>query len=373
MSPAGPGPDRVFLVGYYGFDNLGDDAIRTAIEQAADDLGVAIPWFASRGPSTDPRAVRTSLRSMPRYVRAVLGVDRVVLGGGGILKDEGLRLPLELFATALLARLTRREVTLAGVGAGPFYRGVGKWLIRATARLASVRTVRDDSSATALRGLGVGGVEVGADPIFALRSDEDAGPRDALPIDRSAIVSVRPWFPGRAAVLEERRASLRTSLATVLTDLVEDGWRVRLVAMHWPRDRDEARRIVDEAGLADRVEVVDQRLDWPALMALVASADLVVTMRYHCLAAAALAGRPTIALAYEPKVASLAARIAVPTVDVQAPDLAAQVQALVRVATDDPPRLLPDATVVAELRTDARRILRHALTGRRGDGPDPAS
>ena len=100
----------------------------------------------------------------------------MVLGGGGILKDEGLRLPLELFVTALIARLAGKRVTLLGVGVGPFYRRVGRWLVAAVARLSQVRTVRDAASTAALRELGVGRVLTGADPIFSTDSGADGRP-----------------------------------------------------------------------------------------------------------------------------------------------------------------------------------------------------
>jgi polysaccharide pyruvyl transferase WcaK-like protein len=210
-------------------------------------------------------------------------------------------------------------------------------------------------------------VEVGADPIFALgdaASNENVAAADPA-AGRRAVVSIRPWYPARAHSADERRAALRLALGRGIRDLVDAGWDVRLVALHWPRDRDEAVRVVDEAGLADRVEIVDRRLDWPALEALVASADLVVTMRYHCLAAAALAGRPTIALAYEPKVTSLGTRIGVPVLDVDAPDLADRLRAHAERTSGDRDAFIPDAATVVELHVAARRIVARALLGRR--------
>ena len=54
---------RIFLVGYYRVGNLGDEAIRTAVEQAAEAFGAEVTRCATRGPTTgDPREVRSSLR-----------------------------------------------------------------------------------------------------------------------------------------------------------------------------------------------------------------------------------------------------------------------------------------------------------------------
>ena len=46
--------ERVFLVGYYGVANLGDEAIRMAIERAAPRLGAEVVAYASR--TADPEA-----------------------------------------------------------------------------------------------------------------------------------------------------------------------------------------------------------------------------------------------------------------------------------------------------------------------------
>jgi polysaccharide pyruvyl transferase WcaK-like protein len=378
--PTAPGPrQRIFLVGYYGVGNLGDEAIRIAIERAADRLGVEIPAYASRSASDDPRAVRTGLRGLPGQVRAILASDRVVLGGGGILKDEGLRLPAELLITTIIARLARRRVTLLGVGAGPFYRRSGRWLVRAVARLSHVRTVRDESSAAALRSLGVARVIVAADPIFSIDSGPGDGPAGAAATDAAAtggrpargpaappraVVSVRPWFHKVAdpAEADARRTALRVGLASGLAPLCAAGWRLDFVAMYWPRDAEAARDLV--SGLPPGpgpIEVGDAPLAWDELAAIVDGAELVVAMRYHAVAAAALAGRPIVAIAYEPKVAVLAADLGIPSIDVGAPDLAERLVALCASAADGHPPARPDPAALDLLRQRAWSGLRAAL------------
>jgi polysaccharide pyruvyl transferase CsaB len=353
---------RVFLVGYYGFDNLGDEAIRAAIEQGARRYGVDIVRYATRGRPGDQRAVPVRGLGAWRYVRAIGEANRVVLGGGGILKDEGLWLPVELFLTALMARILRRPVALLAVGVGPFYRRVGRALVAATARLATVRTVRDADSAAALGRLGVRGVEVGGDPVFTLSPPLG---RDQGAPGRRAVVSIRPWFLGRSPDLEARRAGLRRAVGEGIEGLLTAGWQVDLVPLYWPRDRDEAATLVQECGLAGRVGVVDRGLDWAALLEIVGTADLVVAMRYHAVAAAALAGRPVVALSYEPKVAALAADLGLVSIDVSAPELGTRLHRVVEATLADQEGAARPAAPerLAALRARAERSLALALTG----------
>jgi polysaccharide pyruvyl transferase CsaB len=361
---------RIFLVGYYGTANLGDEAIREAIEAAARALDVEVANFAVRGPGRgDPREVRSSPGSWRAYVAAIRRADRVVIGGGGVLKDEGLRLPVDLLATALLARLLRRRVTLLAVGVGPFYSRIGRWLIAAVARLARVRTVRDEASAVALRGLGVGGVEVGADPVLAMTAPRPAGGSDR-PAGRRAIVGLRPWFL-KDPEPEARRAAFRRAVADGLRPLIDAGWELELAALYWSRDRDEAAALARLLGAGASVSIPEAPSDWEALVASTAGADLVIAMRYHCVAAGVAAGRPVLALAYEPKVRSLATELGLGRLDVDDPDLAPRLRDALSAwlgggdagagATTAPASARAEA--YAAVRDRGRRALERALTG----------
>jgi polysaccharide pyruvyl transferase WcaK-like protein len=104
-------------------------------------------------------------------------------------------------------------------------------------------------------------------------------------------------------------------------------------------------------------------------MAEVQDADLVLSMRYHALAAAALAPKPAIALAYEPKVRALADELRVDVLDPADPSLASTLAASVHAAAaavraGERPSL-PDAGAVARLRRAAGVALERALTGAR--------
>ena len=84
-------------------------------------------------------------------------------------------------------------------------------------------------------------------------------------------------------------------------------------------------------------------------------------MRYHAVAAAAGSGRATIALAYEPKVASLASELALPVVAVDDPDLAVRLRSMVGDASSDPGGAVADGAALGELRVRATSALAAAL------------
>jgi polysaccharide pyruvyl transferase CsaB len=360
---------RVFLVGYYGMDNLGDEAIRDEIGRIAERIGVDVWRVATRRPRRDARAVWLTPRGARHYLAAIVGADRVVIGGGGILKDEGLRLPFDLAITCLAARVTRTPVTLAGVGVGPFYTRFGRWLIGRIAGTASYRSVRDEASAAMLASLGIDDVDVGADPVFAAeRRGAPSAPRDpARP--PTMLVSLRTWFLKDPDGGIARQAALLDAIAAAIASHARAGWRIEIVPLYDQRDVEPAQALADRLPPGAAVTVVDTALDWDALLDRLATVDLVVTMRFHALAAALIDDRPAVAIAYEPKVAALAARTGTPVVLVDDQAFVDSLGAALAEALEpaSPTAAGHRTTAVAEMRAAAARIVERALMV---DAPD---
>jgi polysaccharide pyruvyl transferase WcaK-like protein len=369
-------PRRVFLVGLYGVENVGDDAIRLAVERSAPALGATVHRYAVRRAARDARAVR--LRGGWRaYLAAIHEADTVALGGGGLLKDEGHALLrgygilLELLATALVARALRRRVALLAIGAGPIHTRRGRWLVRAVATLAHVRQVRDEDSAQTLRALGVRSVEVTTDPTFTLYDAPAASggadapatgapPAQAGELGAHAVVSMRPWFmfePDR----DTREAALHGAFAAAADVLARTGSAPRFASLYWPRDREASDATIARMEAADAAQALDGPLDWDALAEQLRGARLLVAMRYHAIACAAMAGCAIVPVAYEPKVSALAQALGVPFLDVEDARLAERLPALTAEALADPVAHRASPERLAALAQDARAGLRRAL------------
>ncbi len=358
-APGDPRRIRVFLVGYYGTGNLGDEAIRHAIEQEAAHLGVEILAYANWGRANDgdPRAVRMRGFGLVRYLSACVAADRVVLGGGGILKDEGLRMPFELLLTAVVARLFGRPVALLSVGVGPFYTRYGRAAVKAVARLATYRSVRDQDSADELARLGLSDVEVGADPVFCLTGAKDrVGTVGQASQACRVVVSLRPWFLRQPS---QRWEAFVHDMAEVLNALEPQDLELRFAALYWPRDREAAMAVHDHLRRLSVVPAAPSELG--DLIAELRSARLTIAMRYHAVLLAASQRCPTVAIAYEPKVAALARQLGIPWVAVDDPELPLRLGENVASALHG--RAAPDVARLKNLRDQARRSVVHSLTG----------
>jgi polysaccharide pyruvyl transferase CsaB len=378
---AGPsGRRRAFLVGYYGVDNLGDDAIRESIERAGRELGSDVLTYATRVERPDdPRAVRLRGPTRRRYLRSVLEADVVLIGGGGLLKDQGVKpwqgygMLLELLGTAGMARLLGKPVVLVGMGVGPVYSAFGGWLIKQITRLANRRLVRDQDSADVLASLGMSRkVEVHADPVFSMRSATIASAGQAHRRQwppRRVVISARPWYH-MTTDGPERWSQLVGAIAKVADEAIEDGAdSVEFACLFWPEDEHATREIAAEMRYGERVRIPTAASDWWSLAGELRDCDLLVSMRYHAIVCAAIIGTPVFALAYEPKVVALAEALDLTYVDINDPASVESIADRLRAfrQTDTPaPGASTMETATEQLSLSARRGLTAALSASLG-------
>lgn len=292
--------------------------------------------------------------------RAVRGADLLVFGGGGLIQDRtSARSALYYLAILAMARAARVPVYLYGQGAGPLRR---RWLRRAAGvclRGVTGAGVRDEASLRLLEELGVPPerIQVTADAAFALEPPSERERAEALErlgfgggrgasahplvgvVWRSpAVESARRLGSGLRALGGRARgcegAGPREAIAGAVASFARaNEAAVVVVPLHPQMDLEEAQEFAKAAGAGGDVVIfsdpagvhaaapqaggsgLSPRTQDPAhrrLMAAVAAMDIVVSVRFHGLVFAALAGVPAVAIAYDPKVQHLAEALGVP-------------------------------------------------------------
>ncbi|MFL5732150.1 MAG: polysaccharide pyruvyl transferase family protein [Chloroflexia bacterium] len=329
---------RVVILGWYGSDNTGDEAVLQAIAAALRKRGVTDLHALSIDPAkTSARlSITSSPRSLfnPRTLRSLPGARALILGGGGLIQDRTSVYNLPIYALFVLAaRLSGAQVMGWGLGVEPLDTLLGKLLARFICRSAAFFSVRDASSKKLLESAGVtpADIRVSADPALLLVPEpaSDTRPETAqpkvifclrdLPDNRPGLnlhyllpIGLRRKLGIGSATREDRRDRFVQVMArAVSTCTREFGAAVTFLPL-WP-GRDEA-IMQAVANAAIDLGVSAERLDWArpepgdvkTVAGAIGGADLLVSMRLHALIFAAVQGVPFIALAYARKVRGLA-------------------------------------------------------------------
>ena len=284
---------KAAILGYYGFRNLGDEAVLAGIngmlsldgDGPCHDLMVLSSdpeWTLKRHPGVTAIS-RYGLKSLRAQLK---GIDTFILGGGSLLQDAtSVRSVFWYFLAGMLAGSAARQTIWWGQGIGPLRHPVARKLTGILARKAAVVTVRDEASKALLTACaGPLEIDVCADPAFYLGHlcDEQRSDKNGI------CYSLRSW----------KGKSLQFPIGEL-----SGAWHL---PMHLPDD----------------IQGTPGEFDWdassvnpfPAVMRAIAGCQVAVSVRLHTLILAAAAGRPVVAISYDPKVDALAAQLGAPCI-----------------------------------------------------------
>lgn len=272
---------RVLVGGYYGFGNLGDEALLAGMVVALHRGGHRVTVL-----SHDPAATAREHGVAARHrlwglLTGLLGCDVFVSGGGGLLQDRTSARSLGYYLGAIhLARRLGRRVVVFGQSIGPLSDGGKRRVGRA---LTGVQvSVRDAGSQALLAQLGID-AHLGADAALLLPCPDSADPGSGpvLLVPRHGY----PW--------------ITEALAEAARILVEAGVPCAALALHAAQDDSEIGSLLRAVPSISRLGAADYR----AALTAIGGARYLLSGRLHGLVLAAICGRGHAGLIYDPKVA----------------------------------------------------------------------
>lgn len=301
---------RFLLSGYYGFGNLGDEALlqvivaqlKTRYPFADIDVLSAVPeqtaheLHVDATPRWDAGAVR----------KAIDRADVVLSGGGGLLQNATSLRSLIYYAGILrtAARAKRKTMVFAqSIGPLDFF---GRALVKEWCKNVNAATVRDARSKQLLSSLLPNvSVEQTADPVFLYDIEEDQQGLDYEGIgpqsDPLVIFSVRKANGLRERIEVLARAADRFAAV--------HGARVAFLPLGGASDADTSTQIIRRCKTAP---VLLPELPLARAAAVIRRAHVLVGMRLHALILAARYAVPFSAIPYDPKVSALCEDLAYP-------------------------------------------------------------
>lgn len=368
----------ILISGYYGYANLGDEAILSVLlGELRAKFPDAVMRVISGSPEETSKAhkVESILWSDPLAIaQAVQASDLVVTGGGGIFHDyggfpeDGLltegNWSLGFHVTAgTLANLFGKPHFIYGAGVGPLFSPHARRYMRAICDGATCVTVRDEGSRDLLLEIGCEAerIVVTADPVFlfdpapAERAAEILEGEGIPPSEHRVLVVARPWTQ-----VDSKQWETELARGLDLFCANEPGAQVILLPFQrFPGEQEDdlpvADRILELLEQTERAWVVRGHYSPAEQAALVAASQLTVGMRLHSLIFAIAARVPFVALTYDQKVTELIRRVGKTHLglaidDIQAAPLVERMrQALTEPVADPEPLRVAAGRSLAEL------------------------
>ncbi|MEI6520578.1 MAG: polysaccharide pyruvyl transferase CsaB, partial [bacterium] len=203
---------RILIGGYYGFDNLGDEAVLAGLIKGLRD---ALPGVEIAALSANPDKTRLlhGITAIKRTdIASIFSLmhksNLFLFGGGSLIQDvTSMMSPLYYFGLLAMARCVKLPYILIAQGVGPLNRNLIKKLTAHYFNKAESITVRDEQSAKLLNEIGVKKpTSITADLALLLEPDNSPRVEDwinrNIPSNKKIVcISMRPWLSaGETAV-----------------------------------------------------------------------------------------------------------------------------------------------------------------------------
>jgi polysaccharide pyruvyl transferase WcaK-like protein len=303
----------------YGICYNPDDMLRRHNLKAVRISLQDFSWIARRtgGLSKVIRILRRipgELRDWVHAVSTLRGTDVIYMTGTGMLTDYMTTFsgfPYDVFRWTTAARAAGCKVRFVGVGVGPIYGRLSRFLITRALSLANYRSFRDEFSKNRIKKNGFDGSKdlVFPDLAFSL-------PREIFP---SIATSSRNRRRVGIGVMDHRDIHMWSSseheaqysrYLDIMCDfvcwLLKRNYTVRILqgdARHDPSTRADLKARLEQRGIVyDQSGITDEPSgSVEQLISQIADVDVVVSPRFHNLLLGLMLNIPAISISYDPK------------------------------------------------------------------------
>lgn len=293
---------KIVISGYYGFDNLGDEAILAGIislfQNSKEEINLTV-LSASPEKTAELYDVNTvSRNSLINILNVLAEADLFISGGGSLLQDITGNFSIAYYlGLAWLAKIQGSKTIYYAQGAGPINKKWNQRLTSFSLNRFDLLGVRDRESKKFLKNIGVQKeIKLSVDPVFALY-DPLLNKKQKIKGKLEIGISVRPWS-----------VDYIKSLASALNCFSRNkNVKYIIFPMHQGRDEKISQKLNNI--LESESEVRQLAVDPRTAVKSFSNLDLFVGVRLHSLIFALLNQIPLLALSYDPKIEGLLAEI----------------------------------------------------------------
>lgn len=303
---------KIMISGYYGFGNIGDEAILNAIVDSIreEEPNTEFVVLSSNNLYTENQLDVKAINrlNIPLIISELINTDLFISGGGGLMQDTtGPASVLYYGGLLKIAQTLGVKTMIYAQGVGPLKKEYNKKIVKAIFNKTKAITIRDQFAYNDLISYGVNKelLQVTADPVLLLKEDDKEKAKLVLqelgldPNKKTIAVAIRPWkewyerqLKAFTSVIYQLARKYNMQILLVPFQMSSDYWLCKEAEVCFKSRPDENVNI----------KVLDKELTPKEMMSLIGCMDIVVGMRLHALIMAATLNIPSVGISYDPKV-----------------------------------------------------------------------
>ena len=292
---------RVLISGYYGFHNIGDEAILksiiTALRQEKPDIKITVLSNDIEHTKKTYNVDAINRWNVAKIYLELLKSDGLISGGGSLLQDVTSSRPITYYTAIMkLAKLARKPVFIYAQGVGPINEDKNKKAVKKILNKVSYITLRDKESLDIVKSIGVTkDIEIVPDPVMGFSIEGfESNICDKYNGLNYITISVRDWEKATTNFLEK--------IAKSCDEIVASGISVVFIPMHGEHDYKTSKKVVDM--MTEKADIFDYSASIEEKILCIKNSELMIGMRLHALIFAATVNTPMIGISYDPKIDS---------------------------------------------------------------------
>jgi len=296
---------KVVISGFYGFHNIGDEAILMTLTQKLKKMhpGIEITVLSNSPEETKAKFDIDAVdRNNLREIFKVIGkCDTLISGGGSLLQDVTSARSIHYYLGIIkIGLLLRKKIILISHGVGPIIRKKNKKRVKRILNKVEGISVRDEKSYELLKTIGVDmeRVYLSSDPVVSMgKCDVKSGRAviDTLEVKdgsrRNIAIAIRQK-DFREEVIQKELIRLANTLALE--------YNVFFLPFYYKNDtkiHSDIHNLVDT-----HVYFVTNKYNSTTFMSLVQNMDVLIGSRLHSLIFSLVAEVPFVGVSYDPKI-----------------------------------------------------------------------
>lgn len=302
---------KVLISGYYGFYNIGDEAILKSIIEALrnEDPNIDIVVLSNDVEYTKSTYKVNAINrwKLNDIYKELLKCDGLISGGGSLFQDvTSSRSILYYTGIIWLAKLAKKPIFIYAQGVGPIEKKSNRKIVGKFFNKVDYITLRDKESKLLLNSIGVRkDIEIVPDPVMGFNIENyEFNITKYFTNNDYITVSIRYW--------KKNNSEFQKNIALTCDKIIESGINVVFIPMHGKYDEMISKQVVSL--MRYNATVLSKDLTMEEKMMYIKESKLMIGMRLHALIFASTVGTPMIGISYDPKIDSYLKLIEQPSI-----------------------------------------------------------